>query len=122
MEQLLIVLKKLTGLADNALTPVLTSFEPVVVSAHTTLLAPGTVCQEIWFVASGSIRAYYHLEERKRSPKGICEEKINREVTDWLVSAGGLLTAMRSFSGQVPSSYHIETLEASVLYALSYGN
>ena len=84
--------------------------------------AAGPFLFKVWFIGVGSIRAYYHLEERKRTNKGNLEEKTTREVTDWLIPAGGLYTAMRSFSQRVPTAYYVETLEACQLHTLSYQN
>lgn len=118
--KLLTILTQLTKLPERDLTPVLDYFETVDVPAYKTLLSPGAVCSQIWFVGTGSLRAYYHLEERKRTKTGESKEKTNREVTNWLIPAGGVHTAMQSFSPQKPTSYYVETLEACQLYTLSY--
>ncbi|MPR33420.1 Crp/Fnr family transcriptional regulator [Salmonirosea aquatica] len=120
--ELLPTLVKITHLPEKELMPVLNLFESIDVPAKTVLLVPGKVCSQVWFVGSGSLRAYYQLEERKRTNPGMSEEKITREVTNWLIPTGGLHTAMRSFSQQVPTFYYVETLEASRLFTLSYPN
>ena len=118
--ELLAILTKLAKLPEQDLTPALNLFEPINVPAGKALLSPGEVCSQIWFVGTGSLRAYYYLEERKRTKKGESNEKATREVTDWLIPAGGLLTDMRSFSQQAPSSYYVEALEACQLHRLSH--
>lgn len=45
-----------------------------------------------------------------------------REVTNWIVPAGGFLTDIRSFLYRMPATCYIETLEASKLYSLSFDN
>ena len=120
--ELLTILTKLTKLPERDVLPVLDFFETADVSAQKLLLSPGMVCSQIWFVGTGSIRAYYQVEERKRGKKGEIEEKTTREVTNWLIPAGGVHTAMRSFSPQTPTSYFVETLEQCHLYTLSYQN
>lgn len=120
MERLRAILTLLTKLPERDLTPILGLFETTEVPAKKLLLAPGTICPAIWFVGSGSIRAYYTLEERKRSKTK--EETITREVTNWIVPKGGVYTDMQSFSRRVPSSYYVETLEDSRLFTLSHQN
>ena len=120
MEMLLPLLVKLTKLPEKDLVPILYLFEPIQVPAKAPLLTSGSICSKVWFVGSGSLRAYYYQDERKRN--GDKTQKNTREVTDWLIAAGGLYTPMQSFSQQVPSSYYIETLQSSQLFTLSHQN
>ncbi len=120
MERLLAILTILTKMPEQDLTPILGLFESVEVPAKKLLLAPDTICPAVWVVGSGSIRAYYTLVERKRSKKK--DETISREVTNWIIPTGGVYTDMLSFSQRLPSSYYIETLEASQLFTLSHQN
>ncbi len=122
MEMLLSLLAKLTRLPKKDLIPALDHFESIQVPAKTTLLALGQICPKVWFVGSGSLRGYYLLEERKRNKSGLDGDKATREVTDWLIPPGGLYAPMPSFSKQVPSTYYVETLQASQLFTLSYRN
>jgi len=62
MERQLAILTKLTKMPERDLTPILGLFESIDVPAKKVLLAPGTICPEVWVVGSGSIRAYYTLE------------------------------------------------------------
>ena len=120
MERLLAILTRLTKLPTRSLTPILDLFEVIDVPANKLLLSPGEVCQNVWVVGSGSIRAYYALEEWKRTKKKV--ETITREVTNWIVPPGGVYTDMQSFSQRVPSAYYVETLQASQLFTLSHRN
>jgi len=120
MERLLAILTKLTKMPERDLTPILDLFESTEVPAKKLLLAPGTIRPELWVVGSGSIRAYYTLEERKRTKTE--DETISREVTNWIIPMGGVYTDMLSFSQQVPSSYYVETLEDAHLFTLSHQN
>lgn len=122
METLLSILTKLTNLPEQKLMPVLELFESIDVPANKTLLTSSSICSKIWFVGSGSLRAYYYQEERKRTKSGNNGEKTIREVTDWLVAPGGLYTPMHSFSQQVPTSHYVETLQVSHLFTLSHQN
>ena len=120
MKRLLAILTLLTKLPEQDLTPVLDLFEVIDVPANKLLLSPGEICQNVWVVGSGSIRAYYTLEERKRTKKKV--ETITREVTNWIVPPGGVYTDMQSFSQRIPSAYYVETLQASRLFTLSHRN
>ncbi len=120
MQRLLAILTLLTKLPEQDLTPILDLFEVIDAPAHKMLLSPGEVCQNVWVVGSGSIRAYYPLEEQKRTKKKV--ETITREVTNWIVPPGGVYTDMESFSQQLPSTYYVETLQASRLFTLSHRN
>ncbi len=122
MEMLLSLLVKLTKMPEQNLRPILGLFELVEAPANDILLAPGTVCPKVWFVGSGSLRAYYHIEECKRKKRKDEREKISREVTNWIIPPGGLYTSVQSFSQQIPTMYYVETLEASRLFTLSYPN
>ncbi len=120
--ELLAILIELTKLPERDSVPVLGSFETVDALKNKLLLSSGMICSQIWFVGTGSLRAYYHLEEKKRTNNGISNETTTREVTNWLIPAGGVHTAMKSFSQQMPTAYYVETLEACQLYTLSYQN
>lgn len=67
--KLLTILTRLTQLPEPEVLPALNFFETIHVPAHELLLSPGRVCSHIWFVGTGSLRAYYHLDERKRAKK-----------------------------------------------------
>ena len=120
MERLLAILTILTKLPERNLKPILSLFEVIDIPANKLLLRPGELCQNVWVVGSGSMRAYYALEERKRTKKKV--ETITREVTNWIIPPGGVYTDMRSFSQRVPSTYYVETLQASRLFTLSHRN
>jgi CRP-like cAMP-binding protein len=122
MEILLQTLTELTGLPRERIFPVLGLFKVEDFRARVPLLKPGKVSDMIWFVGSRMLRAYYYVEERKRSGEREVDEKIHREVTNWIVLERGMLTDVPSFLNQTPSDNYIETLEASKLYGLSYIN
>jgi CRP-like cAMP-binding protein len=110
-----------TKLKLDELEPILGFFQITKFAARAILLEKGSVCQSAWFIDSGILRAFYHLEESKRSVENN-NENITREITNWILPEGGFLTDVRSFLHQTPSSYYIETLEQCTLYKISYDN
>lgn len=122
MELLQQHLNALSGTTNEEIKKMLPFFEPQNVHGRTLLLSIGEICPKIWFVGSGSLRAYYDIEEKKRSAVNINEQKVRRQITNWIVPAGGILTNVTNFFFQTPSFYNIETLESSKLYGLTYGN
>ena len=119
MELLLQNLTKLTRLTQSELVPLLDYFLPLTARSNTTLLSPGVVASKVWFIGSGILRSFYFIEEKKRK---LGEDEPMREVTNWIVPAGGFLTDVRSFLNQTTCTYYIEALEASRLYSLSFDN
>jgi len=119
MEILYQRLKSLTRFPAEELIPALGLFQLIRLPARTILLEPGQLSETAWFVETGILRAFYNVEEQKRSI-GFCKnDKIHREVTSWIVPDGGFLTDFSSFLYQKPAKYFIETVEPSRLYALS---
>jgi CRP-like cAMP-binding protein len=122
MEIALQHLSKLTSLPEEELVLLFHHLIPLSVRAGTNLLTPGTIAATAWFVVSGSLRSFYNVAERKR---GNDENGINnmvREVTNWIVPAGGFLTDIKSFLRQTPAMNYIEAMETSGLYSISYNN
>jgi CRP-like cAMP-binding protein len=117
MELLLQNLTKLTRLPESELVSLLPYFEPMTSRENTVLLSPGVVSSSVWFIGSGVLRAFHLVEQRKRSQD---EDRLSREITNWIVPAGGFLTDVQSFLYQTPANYFVETLEACRLYRLSY--
>jgi CRP-like cAMP-binding protein len=113
--------ERIKRLTLDELKPILRHFQPVRVSAKTTLLEPGGVSGAIWYVDTGILRSYMVLEEEKRASPA-ADVATNREITNWIVSEGGFLTDTRSFLHRTPALAYIETLEASKLYKLSHEN
>lgn len=122
MEILIRSLKVLTGLERHDIGSLTDFFQIREVPHKELLLSLGTTCQTLWFIGNGCLRAYYHIEERKRIGHATKNETVVREVTNWIVTEGDFLTDINSFYFQVPSSYYIEALEPTKLYTLSYDN
>lgn len=71
-----------------------------------TVFAEGVVCQHMYFIASGLARTHYN--------------KDGRDVTTGFAAEGVPVTALSSFLNRQPATYGLETLEPTVLYALTY--
>jgi CRP-like cAMP-binding protein len=67
----------------------------------------GQICQRIYFVEKGLVRAFYYKDDGK-------------DITDWFAPENSFITAVDSFFQQKPSRYFLELLEDSVLYSLTY--
>lgn len=81
----------------------------ITVTKKEVLLKEGTVCRSIYFVNSGTLRAYYTDKQDK-------ETTIMFGVADWWI------TDMYSFLNQLPALMHIEALESSEVLELSKEN
>lgn len=115
-------LKALTGFTSKQLIPVLDLFQLTRLPARTILLESGEPSETVWFVDTGILRAFYSIDERKRSMVFCKSDKTCRQVTSWIVPEGGFLTDVSSFLYQKPAKYFIETIEPSRLYALPHEN
>ena len=119
MEDLLHNLTKLTRLPEDQIIPILHYFIPCTVGRGARLLAPGSMSPTAWLIGRGSVRAFYQVEEKRRTRTNKTEERLLREITNWIVPEGGFITDIRAFFHKAPSIYHIEALEPCRLYSLS---
>jgi len=71
------------------------------------ILRQGYTCKKIYFVESGSLRAYNINEQGK-------ESTIMFAFQDWWI------TDMYAFTNQVPALFSIQTLQASKLVVIEY--
>src|ERR1044071_2436636 len=78
----------------------------ITVSKKEILLKEGQPCRNIYFVNSGTLRAYYVDKQDK-------ETTIMFGVADWWI------TDMYSFLNQVPAIMYIDALESSEVLELS---
>ncbi|WP_143307255.1 Crp/Fnr family transcriptional regulator [Chitinophaga vietnamensis] len=70
------------------------------------VLREGEINNYIYFVKSGTLRAYY--------------EKDGEDMTSWLMTAGDVIISVYSFFTRKPSSECIETLKESELVFMHY--
>ncbi|MBD3796980.1 MAG: Crp/Fnr family transcriptional regulator [Campylobacterales bacterium] len=79
-----------------------------------TILHQGEICDQIYFINSGLVRAYVLDEDGKDFTWGVFFNDPNATVTNLFV------VDYDSFLHQKPSSMHIEALEDTELVAVSY--
>jgi CRP-like cAMP-binding protein len=70
------------------------------------LFREGDVCRRIYYIEKGIARVYYNLE--------------GKEVTAWFSAENSFLTAIDSFSQNIPTHDTCELLEPSVIYSVDY--
>jgi CRP-like cAMP-binding protein len=71
------------------------------------LYRQGEICQHIFYIEKGIVRAFYYTESGK-------------EITQWFFAENGFLTAVDSFYNHKPTRTNCELLEDSVIYSLKY--
>ncbi|MGB3468688.1 MAG: cyclic nucleotide-binding domain-containing protein [Cyclobacteriaceae bacterium] len=69
------------------------------------LLKQNHICQQYYFVKSGSVRLYYW--------------KNNKEFTVWLGTEGQIFTELNSYLNRTPALVSIECMEKSLIYRIS---
>jgi len=98
-----------TNLNDNQLETIISCFKPRSLKKNCILVAEGEVCKALFFVAKGCARIYY------ADSNGLVK-------TRFVAFEQTLFTAISSFITQKPSAEVVETLEDSLLCAISYKN
>jgi len=66
----------------------------------------GRVCNEMYFVVKGLLRAYYDYE--------------SQEITNWFMREGDFAISIHSFFGRQPSTEAIQALEPTEVLHVSY--
>ncbi len=115
-------LVQFSGLPKEKIECITSLFQIANVPARHLLLSSGEKCQTAWFIGTGVLRAFYRIEEKKRAVYITGDEKNLREITNWIVPAGGFLTDISSFLHKRQAIYNIEAIEPSKVYSLSYSN
>ncbi len=72
----------------------------------TLLLREGKVCDHVYFIEKGLVRAFYHTD--------------GQDTTDWFMQEGDLIISVYSFFLQLPSFENIELLEDCTLVSIPY--
>lgn len=70
------------------------------------LFREGELCRKIFLIEKGIARIYYSLE--------------GKEVTAWFSEENSFLTAIDSFSQNIPTRDNCELLEPSIIYSVDY--
>src|SRR3982750_741726 len=72
----------------------------------TILVRAGDICNRMYFVEKGFVRAFYINR--------------NQEVTSWFMQENEMIISVNSFYNQLPSNEYIELLEDSELVSISF--
>ena len=99
-------IQQITGFADSELEIVLKYFESKNIKKKTTLLQPGKIANEVYFIVSGCIRLF-------------CL-KDGDELSTYFFTEQMFAGAYDSFISRKPTRVAIETLEDTEVLALSY--
>jgi hypothetical protein len=78
------------------------------VPSRTKLLTVGQVCNNVYFIEHGLLRAYYY--------------RGDHEINLWLLHEAQFVTAIRSFNQQISAYEIIETVEPCILAAIDYND
>ena len=70
------------------------------------LLKEGQIAKNIYFLGTGTCRAFYFSEAK--------------EITNWFMSEGDIVISVFSFFTQSPSLENIELLEDAIVYSMSF--
>lgn len=105
MESLIPQLNELIPVSDELKQAVQSSFQLLELEKKSTLLKEGGYCQHFYFIKSGLVRSYYYQGGKER--------------TYWLYPENEFFTSWYSFYGHHPSFEYFETLEDSLVYAIS---
>ncbi len=92
-------------LNETEFTIFLSRLKKIQIPRKNTILSQGQLCENIYFVESGALRAFYLDESGK-------EATIMFAVSDWWV------TDMYCFINQKPAMLTIEAIENSIIYRL----
>src|SRR5579872_6322978 len=103
MEYALSLLRNIHSLSDAFVRDLGTRIRRLEPKKNATLLLPGDICQNIFFIEEGML-ACYDIEGRKR-------------YCSWIMIKGDFVTSVKSFNLRVPSTEEIIALTKCRLLA-----
>lgn len=89
---------------ENKLAEIASSFYPQRIDKGNFLLKQGRICSQLSFVSSGLVRIFTVVEEK--------------EVTQWISTAGYFVTDLASFVFNTPARWNIQALTDCTLYTI----
>ena len=112
MKEILIYLSKTYWkLTDDAMNFVLQKCDEVPKNKGDVLLEEGQVCEHVWFIKKGMLRAYqYHSDDKKKAVK---------VYSNWFMKEGDIATSVISFFHQQCSDEVIVAEEDSIVFQMS---
>ena len=100
-------INSIVEMPPEALQEMKDSFTAIELPKGTQILNQGKTCKKLFFIEKGLARSYYYNEKGK-------------DVTVWFFSDNNIMVSVESFFQQKPSLYHMELLEDSKLYYITY--
>ncbi len=100
-------IRSVIDLPVEAMAEMHQSFTEVKLPKGTQILSQGRTCKKLYYIEKGLGRSYYYNEKGK-------------DVTVWFFSDNNIMVSVESFFQQKPSLYHMELLEDSKLYYITY--
>jgi CRP-like cAMP-binding protein len=105
VHQLIRHIQTFAALSSEAQAAIEAGFEELVLPKNEFLLTEGKTCRHLYFLTQGAIRGYYTLE--------------GKEITHWFAFENDFVTSLHSFITGEPAVENIQSLEGSILYAIS---
>jgi CRP-like cAMP-binding protein len=106
IKQVLDFLEKFCALDEGTVNWLHNNAERIECKKNIKLLDEGQICEHVWFIEKGMLRAYEKL------PKG-------KESCNWFMTENDIATAVSSFFTGTPSRDVVETDEDCVLWRVS---
>ncbi|MEM0933207.1 MAG: cyclic nucleotide-binding domain-containing protein [Bacteroidota bacterium] len=105
MKQLESEIKRLSGGTELEIKEIYDNLTLTVFEKGDFLVKQGNICNQYFFVESGTLRLYYW--------------KADKEFTVWLGQEGQIFTELDSYLNQRPALVSIESLENSLVYRIT---
>ncbi len=106
-ELLLTVLQNIRPISSEIKAHLYEKFEVVKIKKHKSLIEEGRQCNHLWFIVSGSTRAF-----------GV--QTSGKEITSRLMPKGYFVTAVRSFFERQPGFETIEAMEDCLFLRITH--
>ncbi len=106
MNPLVKTLHDIHPLSSDARESLEKTLQKVVIEKEEFILREGQVCHRLFFIEAGCFRGYYH--------------KDGKEITHWFGFEKDIVTSFNSFINKTASIEHIQALETSVCWSISY--
>lgn len=106
MEALFALLSQLGPISEDLISQISSRLQFVSIKRKQTVLMQGRVCDHLFFVSKGLLRAYY--------------EKDAEEITSWFMMENDFFISVLSFFRRIKSYETIEALEDCELVYISY--
>ena len=97
--------QRIVRVDDAVMDRLMAALVPATLAKGAVLLQDGEICEQVWFIGQGLVRAYFL--------------KDGEEVTQQFFFEGSYTTDYESFLTQRPTRLHLQALEPTLLLALN---